>query len=763
MTNKKMMLVGLASTVSAFTANPVLAQVSPSLSSGNVETRSNEPPVRERLVGEVDTQSTTAIEDIVVTARRREESLQSAPVTETVFTGAQLRAKSINDIARLIQATPGVNFDAFPRSAPRPFFRGIGSSNQGAGGDPSSVAFLDGVYLGRAGMLGIDFFDMQRVEVLKGPQGTSFGKNVVGGAVNFITEKPVTDAEARGQLTFGEYTQLNGNLMLNIPLSDSIATRIVLGAVTNDGFRKTPNGHPLDNENKLSARLQTIFGLGTGTSLLLAADYAAQDIAEGSRYNVAVLPFHTDKPRGFDDYNKPRIANPDVYGGITNNTGGARAEFNTDALGFATLTVTGAWRTLKVDSLEDFDGTSTAQNKLNGFPLSGVQVVQNERADSYSGETRLTSLGRGPFSYLAGLYYNHDDISRQREDQTSLNPTTINEYDGRSKNRSYAVFGEAQYKFDFGLGIFGGARYTDEKKEYGVQRLRGNRSAPAPSYSTFDTPGISREKLVTYRVGADYRINPNVFLFGTVSTGFKSGAFQEQPSSEILARIPTAPEKVTNYEAGIKTDFLDRRVRANVSGFIAKYSNLQTIQVIPDATLGAGGTRVSTDTGNATIKGIETELILAPVKFIDLTARYTYLHPFFDSFTQTSAILADGTSVLEDLRGNRLSRTPEHALGVDFGFTTPKQDWGWLRAVVTADYQSDVYDDNSNDFIEYRRPRTLWDASITYNIDERFSAQLWVHNFTDVEYRTHQTSVAGALFVQYGAPRQFGATLNAAF
>ena len=707
-------------------------------------------------------QSQSGIQDIIVTARRREESLQSAPVTITAFTGAELRAKGINDVNRLIQATPGVNFDAFPRTAPRPFFRGIGSSNQGAGGDPSSVAFLDGVYLGRAPMLGIDFFDMQRVEVLKGPQGTLFGKNVVGGAINFITAKPTLDPSARVELTAGEYTQLDGHLMLNVPITDTIATRLVLGAVTNDGYRHTPDGRPLDDDNKLSARIQTIFGLGTGTTLLVSGDVANQDVAQAARYNVRVLPFRTSKPRGYDDFAKPRVGDPDRYGGINSKTGGARAELNTDVLGFATLTVTGAWRFDDFASFEDFDGTTAAANKAAGLPVSGIQVVQGEHANSYSAESRLTSLSTGPFTWVAGLYYNRDRITRQRESQTSVAPTTINEFDAIARNRSYAAFGEAQYKFDFGLSVFGGARYTDEKKLYEITRFTGPRAAPVVNFTTLGNPGETRQKLVTYRAGASWRFNPNIFAFGSVSTGFKSGAFQETPTAA-LARVPTAPEKVTNYEIGLKTDWLNRRLRFNISGFIAKYRNLQTIQVIPDATVGPGGTRVSTDTGDATIKGVETELVLAPTDWVDLTARYTYLDPIFDRLTQTSAILANGSAVFRNLAGNRLSRTPNHALGADLGFTSPKASWGWLRALVTVDYQSDLYDDNDNDFIEYRRPRTLFDASLTYHIDERFSAQVWAHNITDKEYRTFQTDTAGGLFVQYGPPRQIGVTLGAAF
>jgi iron complex outermembrane receptor protein len=169
--------------------------------------------------------------------------------------------------------------------------------------------------------------------------------------------------------------------------------------------------------------------------------------------------------------------------------------------------------------------------------------------------------------------------------------------------------------------------------------------------------------------------------------------------------------------------------------------------------LGPGGTSVSIDTGDATIKGIETELMFVPVKWFDLTARYAYLDATFDQLTQTTAILANGSPVRRDLSGNRLSRTPKHALNAEAGFTTPYASWGWLRAAVGVDHQSEIFDDNDNDFIEYRRPR----------INDDFSAQVWVHNLTDKEYRVHQADTAGGLFVLYGAPRQYGLTFNTRF
>jgi iron complex outermembrane receptor protein len=735
-------------------ATPALAQTAPA------EVPAERPAA-------VDDQSASEqagqIRDIVVTARRRAESLQSTPVTVTAFSGDQLAAKGITNFDALARATPGVNFDAFPTAAPRPFFRGIGSSNQGAGGDPSSVAFLDGVYLARAAMLGIDFYDMERVEVLKGPQGTLWGKNVVGGAVNFITNKPTKEAAASAELTFGEYGQKNGNLMLNVPITSGVAARIVLGAISNDGYRKTITGRPLDDENKVSARAQVKIDLGAGSYLLLSGDIANQDLSDNSRYNVIVRPFHTSAPYGFDDYDKPRVANPDVQGFIHSKTGGARAELTTDLLGFANWTTTVAWRTLDYSFLNDLDGTDAATNARNGLPTNGIELLGVEKADSYSVESRLSSRGSGPFTWVAGLYYNHDDIYRERETEQQLVATTENRFIGRSRNDSYAVFGEAQYKFGFGLRLFAGGRYTQEKKLYDARRLTGPRVAPVVNYDTGSQPGVFDKGVFTYRAGADMRFSDNIFAFGTVSTGFKSGAFQEQPSNVTLARRPTAPERVTNYEIGFKTDWWSRRLRFNVSAFLMDYTNFQTIKVVPDASGGPVATRTVVDTADARIKGVETELIVRPVEWFDATVRYTYLHPYFTRLIQTSRFDATGNPVFVDGAGNRLSRTPVNALVADVGVQSPKAAWGWLRAAVTMDYQSDVYDNNINDFTEYRRPRTLWDASITYNLNDRFSTRFWVKNLTDVEYRTWQTNGGSYQFVQYGPPRQFGVTFAGKF
>lgn len=704
------------------------------------------------------------IDTVVVTARRREEDLQSTPVTVTAFSGDALESKGIDDFTRLAQATPGINFDTFPKSAPRPFFRGIGSSNQGAGGDPSSVGFLDGVYLGRAAMLGLDFYDMERIEVLKGPQGTLWGKNVVAGSVNFITAKPVFEQEGSASVTLGEYGQKDAHLMYNMPFSDSVAGRIVLGSAKNDGFRQTADGRALDDEEMLSARAHLLVDLGDTSSLLFSGDIADQNLGDSSRFNLFNQSFIPGE--GYTDISNPETNNPDNYGFNISTTGGLRAEFETSALNFADWTTTVAWRTLDYGLKNDLDGTNAAGNAAANVAVTGVQVLAVEQADSYSVESRLTSSSGDPLSWVLGVFYNHDEIHRERESQQSATPTTINRFFGDSTNDSYAIYGEAQYAFDFGLRLLAGGRFTQEEKEYAARRLTGPLAAPVVSYDTSGNPGLFDEGVFTYRVGGDYQLTDDIFLFGTISTGFKSGAFQEQPTTAVLARSATEPEKVTNYEIGVKSDWLDGRLRANASVFRMEYTDFQTIKTVPDASQPPAGTRTIVDTADAEVQGIETEFMINPVDWFDASLRYTWLDTEFTKFIQTSAFLADGSPVFTDGAGNRLSRTPEHAVVADVGFQTDDgAEWGWLRFDVTMDYQSEIFDNNINDFVEYRKPRTLWNTSLTYHVNDDMSVQLWGRNLTDEVYRTWQTNSGSGRYhlVQYGPPRQIGVTLNTNF
>lgn len=695
------------------------------------------------------------VEQIVVTATRRVESLQDVPVTVTAFGAEALEQQRIVEIQRLANYTPGVGIDTFPRVAPRAWFRGVGGSNQGAGADPSTVAFLDGVNLGRGPMLGVDMFDLERVEVLKGPQGTLWGRNVIGGAINYVTARPVAGTSGRLRLMVGDFEQKNAFGVLNHSLSDSIHARLAVSSVKNDGFRTNlVNGGPLDEDDRVSARASVLFDFGDAGDLLVSVDNTMDKTSGGARFNRA--PFGDDDPE-----HPPTTAYADRPGYVDRDTGGGRIEYNR-GLGFADLTALVGYRYVNFASSEDFDGATAAQNAAIGLPVSGSQVLMGEEAEAYSAELRLASTHDGPLSWVVGAYALREEATRERESETAVVDTSENRFIGHNVTKHAAVFGEATYELTEALRLIGGLRYTDERKAYEVTRLIGNPAAPTVGFTTVGSPGRTHEQKWTWRVGADYKVTEDVFAYATVSTGFKSGAFQEQPSAA-TARVATAPEEATNYEAGLKTEWFGRTLRVNIAAFHMDYTNLQRIAVINDFTGPPGTTTVITDTSDAVIEGVEVESQWRAGRHWDFNLSYAFLDARYKTLIETLQINADGSPLLNDSSGNRLSRTPRHKIVFGAAYETDEYDWGSLRASVSGNYESDVFDDSSNNFQEYRRARTVLDASLEYRINPTVSVTAWVNNLTNEVTRTHVSASGGGLFVQYGPPRQAGLTLDLSF
>lgn len=691
-------------------------------------------------------------DEIVVTATRRAESLQDVPLTVTAFSAETLAEQRIVEIQRLVNNTPGVGVDTFPRVAPRAWFRGVGGSNQGAGADPSTVAFLDGVNLGRGPMLGVDMFDLERVEVLKGPQGTLWGRNVIGGAINYITARPEASDVTRLRVMVGDFGQRNVFGVLNRALTDDVYARFAVSSLKNDGFRTNlVDGGPLDEDDRFSARASFLFDWGPNGELILSADNTSDRTSGGARFNIA--------PQGSEDpEHPPTNAYADRPGYVHRDTGGLRAEY-TRGLGFADLTALVGYRYVDFASSEDLDGATVAQNATNGLSVNALQVLMAEEAEAFSGELRLASTGDGPLSWVAGLYALREETTRDRETETAFLDTSENLYVGHNVTEHAAAFGEAAYAVTPALRLIAGLRYTQETKTYDVTRYVGDPAAPTINFSTVATPGETDENAWTYRIGADYDFSDDVMAYATISTGFKSGAFQEQPNAA-TARLATDPEEAINYEIGLKSEWFDGRLRVNAAAFHMDYSNLQRIAVISDLSGPPGSSVVITDTSDATIDGIEVDSSWWASENLQFNLSYTYLDATYGTLIETLQINADGSPLLNNSSGNQLTRTPTHKIVFGVAYETDDYEWGSLRAALNGNYESEVFDDSSNNLLEYRHPRTLLDASLEYKINETVAVTAWVNNLTDEVTRSHSTASAGGHFVQYGPPRQVGLTLD---
>lgn len=679
-----------------------------------------------------------AIEEIVVTAQRRSERLQDVPVTVTAFGAEQVQEARIREVADVATRTPGVNFDAFPASQPRVFIRGIGSSDRGAAGDPSAAVFLDEIYLGRPAAVAFDAFDVARIEVLKGPQGTLFGRNVVGGAINVITNRPDTSGvDAAGEVTVGDYGRLEAAAFGNLPFADGRAAVRVSGSWrTHDGYvRNTFTGDKVEDQDTRSGRIQ-LYGELTETFRVNLTLDGTRDRGTGPAQHVLELD-PTDDLSAFWTIDRDRERTAGSFNGHQDrDTWGVRAQVEWD-LPFATATYLGSFRDLDYDVAYDFDGGNPSTNFID---ISGGNV---EASQFSSHELRLNSLLESDVRWVVGLYSFQSETDRRDILSLDLGGAGTEIYTQRAELDSYAVFGDVTVPLGEKAAVIGGLRYSKDEKDYRVSNTAGD--AIFRAEEAFDVAASASYDAWTWRAGLEYRPWEDHLLYGMISRGFKSGGFQDTPGSAVDATDDFGPEFATQYELGQKSAFLGGSLVWNNTVFLMKYTDLQTRRT-------DGLSIVTDNAGEATIKGYETYLAWRPFAGGQLVASYAYTDGKFDEFKPEPGL---------DYAGNRISRTPEHKLVLSPSYDLVLASGSEVRFALDYRYESRIFDDNSNEPPEVRSPTTFVDARIIYNSpSDRFSVALWGKNLTDELTRTFQSVFLGANFGAYNPPRTVGVTLS---
>jgi iron complex outermembrane receptor protein len=680
------------------------------------------------------------VEEIVVTAQRRAESLQDVPVTVTAFgaeTVQEARIREVQDVAGL---TPGLQFDAFPASQPRIAIRGVGSSDRGAAGDPSAAVFIDEIYIGRPAAVAFDAFDVERIEVLKGPQGTLFGRNVVGGAINIVNQRPeLARFRAAAEATVGDYDRLEGAGMLNAPFADGTAALRISGAWrTRDGYVLNTRTHSrIEDQDSRSGRVQLLYE-PTETFRLHATLDGARSRETGPAQHVLDLD-ETDPLSGLWTIDRDRDRTAGATEGFQDrDTWGARLQADWD-LGFGTLIYLGSYRELDYGAAYDFDGGDHPLDIFGG---------NEEEGDFSSHELRLASPSDSRLQWVAGVYAFRSDTDRQdilRLDLSAVGGDLATEiYTQAAEQKSYAAFGDVTVPVGETLSVIAGLRYTRDEKDYRVDNLAGDsilRGEERFNVSVSDTYDAW-----TWRAGLNWRPSEDHLVYGMISRGFKSGGFQDTPGDAVDAADGFDPEYATQYEIGQKSAFFGGALVWNNTAYVMKYTDLQTRRTLPDLSI------VTDNAGKATIKGFESQLAWRPFAGARLTAGYAYTDATFDEFEPEPGV---------DYSGNRLSRTPKHKLVLSPSYTVDMPDGSDLRLAVDYHYESRIFDDNSNTGPEQRAPTHFVDARVVFtDPSDRWSVALWGKNLTNELTRTFQAVFLGANFGAYNPPRTVGISLN---
>ena len=693
-------------------------------------------------------QTGDAIEEIVVTAQKREESLQDTPISIAAFSAKDLETKGISGLTDLRANVPNLQLTPFPNNAATTqiFMRGVGLADDQITQDGGVAVYMDGVYVARSQGLAMEVADLDRIEVLRGPQGTLYGRNATGGAINFITRKPdLGDFGFKGQVTLGNYDHRRFKAAVNVPIGQTIAARLSYVNQRQDGFiRNAGTGiKRWGDEDRQAMRADLLWRPSDGLSLRYS--YDRTEIGDTPTY-VAFSPLHPvviDRPKAGSPLVRDVLPND-----ITAQGHSLTAEW--DASDAITVRSIAAYR--KLDNFQNQDYLTGA---IGPFPLQ--KNSSRAKQDQWSEELQLIGdLLDSRLQYVAGFYYfseSGDNISNSYSPPTLTRSFTTATID----NRSYALFGQATFTpeaLDRRLHFTIGLRQSWDKREATLARQTQVNNGPIVT-----VPGLGDGSRNFTDFSPSFIIafdaSDDVNLYAKAVKGYKSGGYNIRASSIPRFDQGFGPETLWSYEAGIKSQWLDNRLRFNAAGFISKYSDIQ-VNVQSDPT----NIRLTDvlNAGMATVKGVEMDLTMAPVRDLRLSVNYGYLLARYDEIVD-----ATGANIAANYR---FTNAPRHTIALDLNYDLPRLPVGRLSANLNYTAQSDKYTNATigsgkyviGDYGLLNARLTLTDIPGIKGV----RASLWGRNLTDRNYYIMQFNVGrpGALF---GEPRTYGVDLSVEF
>ncbi|MCX8477879.1 MAG: TonB-dependent receptor [Sphingomonas sp.] len=698
--------------------------------------------------------------EITVTARRREESLIDVPISMSVVSGDTLARTGATDITALQDKTPNLTLQIArgSNSTLIAFSRGVGQQDPLWGFEPGVALYIDDVYVARPQGAVLDIFDVERVEVLRGPQGTLYGRNTIGGAVKYVTRRLGHDFEAKARVAYGSYNQVDLIGQVTVPVGDILSFGGAIAQYWRDGYGENlTTGVDQYNKNVLAARL---------SAELTPSDNIFVRVA-GDRILDTSLPRHGTRllPNGTNPIYTPTESVYDTRAGIGDDN---RVETKglsvtgeiglTDTLTFKSIT---AWREGHTDTLIDFDNTELptldvpAQYDDRQFTQELQLLYQGDRAQGVVGLYYLNGRASGAFDTVVGL----------------LNTTTLTS--GTVLTKSYAAFGDLSFDLTEQFKISVGARYTKDDKTGTVFRRNytgirspvfGNAAAVPGLIRTDYTNSRSFEKF-TPRVSLSYQPNADLNFYASYGQGFKSGGFDMRGDAVFTPTTVDgyAPETIDSWELGMKGAFLDRQLFVNLAGFFSNYKDQQVTIQVP--ALPSGIASFVDNAGKAEIYGFELEMRAVPSRHFTASAAIGYTHADYKEFL---TFIAGGTTPVDVADRRAFQNTPEWTANVS-------ATWSEDLAGGTIAFTPSVSLRSDTQMFELATPAldqdgyALVDAALNWTSEGgRYRIGVAGRNLTDTRYRVGGYNFPGALtgnsvIGYYGPPRTVTGTFEVRF
>lgn len=696
--------------------------------------------------------------EIIVTANKRAENIQDVPIAISAVGAKALEnsnVKSLQDLTTVVSGYVGPGDLAFQS----PHIRGVGSQISSPGNENSVALYVDGVYIGATSPALLRLSSVERVEVLKGPQGTLFGRNTTGGLVHVITRDPGRDFEFSGELGYARFDTVSGSAYLNAPFGEHVATNLAVqasGAGKGWGVNLATGNPTYKLNSEVSVRNKWEFGLGEKTKLVLAGDFESHIdsnyFINRSLVGTKIAPGYTSTVTGWDANSASDVRVESNAWGLS-----GRLEFDLD---FATLSSITAYRKTKFNLLN-----FTANVAPPGF--DDVHFFWNTQNRQFTEELQLTSNGNGPLKWTIGaFYYNATDINHQPGVPGPAGPPFSFVTDSDIKTKSIAVYGQASFEITPQTTLTGGLRYSNDR-----HAVSGTFIHTPAFFSFLDATSTLQpfsHDSISIRASLSQKLSDDAMIYASYNRGTKSGGFNPVQ----INNPPYGDEKLDAYEVGTKLTFMDGAGRLNLAGFYYKYKNIQVQSFrIP-------GPPTIFNASSAELYGLDADLELRPTSALTINATMNYTHSAFGSFPNAefyapcdlahigqgncspanAAIGAGYYIFLADAKGNSLPLAPGFTGSIAMNYEVPTRI-GKVNLNGTYSYNGGFFTTPGHELHQDAFSRLGASIQLTTN-DDRYFFRIWGANLTNSQDASRLNQLTSGPIIGLNAPRTYGITIG---
>ncbi|MEH6581841.1 MAG: TonB-dependent receptor [Halioglobus sp.] len=706
------------------------------------------------------------LEEVIVTAQKREQNLQDVGVSVTAFSGEQIRKFGFTNSVDVIAQTPNLSFGTPTAEGNNASLtlRGVGLSDFNDNNEGPVAVYVDEVYVSALSGVTFQLFDLERVEVLRGPQGTLYGRNTTGGLAHFVSAKPGKETEGYIELTAAENNQFKVEGAIGGSLTDNMQARLSFGHNEHDGYveNRGPGSNDANNTDNNTLRLQLAIQPSDTFNILLNAHGSKNDADMGawqheSTYSpdggITSLPLPADvnfwdscpgcDAFGYVDNDGDPWAGAYDRDGvleIENSGGSANLDWEIGDMTFTSIT-----------AYENFQRFYEEDTDMSPFPV--IHNTYGADADQFTQEFRLAGESER-LHWVTGFFYYDHEVDGSFEIDASGIDFIIGNANYTQETESWSLFGQAEYSLSDSWTLIGGLRYTDEERELDYLSLELNGLLPPDQNTMYDYNETIKSDNVTGKVELDWHVSDDTLLYGSISLGTKSAGFNTGLLDETglfgmtnAADVPYDEEELTSYEIGIKSELFGGTSRFNASVFYYDYTDFQAFAFVD-----LNQVIFNTD---ATITGMELEFVTHPIEGLEILLGAGFLDAEAKDIP-----LNDGSGITRD---RDMTLAPDFSLNGLIRYQFPLFA-GSLALQTDFTYQDDTYFDIQNHPISSQDAYDVWNARVSYyGANENWSLTAFVNNLTEEEYKAYSfdvTNLFGFNQVTYGRPRWAGVTFN---